>query len=58
MYIVFEKKPDVDKMKQISIPLESEEEAKSFIETMKEGRNYKTIHPDYELLYSRVKINV
>lgn len=42
------------KMKQISIGLESIEDANSFIETMKEGMYYKSIRPDCILIAMEV----
>lgn len=42
------------KMKQISIGLESIEDANSFIETMKEGMYYKSIRPDCVLVAMEV----
>ena len=54
MFFVFEKKPNINEIKQISVGFETEEECLSFIETMKAGMNYKTIHPDYELVYAKL----
>jgi hypothetical protein len=42
------------KMKQISIGLESIEDANGFIETMKEGMYYKDIRPDCVLIAMEV----
>jgi len=39
-----------DIYKQISIPLTSLEDAKSFVLTMKEGRYYKSMRPELELV--------
>lgn len=42
------------KMKQISIGLETIEDANSFIETMKDGMYYKSIRPDCTLIAMQV----
>ena len=39
---------------QISMPLENENDAESFVETMKEGRYYKTIRPDIKLVTMKI----
>ena len=39
MYIVFEKKPNNNEIKQISIPFETEQEAIEFIDVMKIGKD-------------------
>ena len=51
-FYVFELKDG--KMTQISIGLESLEDANSFIETMKEGMYYKSMRPDCVLIAMQV----
>ena len=47
-YIVFEK--DKQRLKQISVPFDTFDEAVSFVETMQIGKYYKSIRPDLELV--------
>ena len=54
-YIVFHRVPGSIKLEQLSIMLDSEQEAADFIDVMKEGRYYKTMHPEYELFYSPIE---
>lgn len=53
-YYVFEFECDNKHMKQISIALDSLDDANSFIETMKDGMYYKSMRPDIILVAAQV----
>lgn len=44
-----------NKMKQISISFETLEDAESFCDTMREGRYYKSMHPEAKLIIMQLK---